>query len=64
MKTKRFFLMFDKNNNLIGRGSYYPYGGNIQMLWYKYQPEAGNIQFHSLSEALLSSYVAKVEWEN
>lgn len=62
-KPSLFFTMRDVNNEIVGKGKFYPHGGNIQVYWHKYTPDAGAIQYNSLGEALLMKGVHSVEWD-
>ena len=62
-KPSRTFEMTDVNGIVIGRGKYYMNGGNVQLVYHKFTPDAGALQFHNIGEALLLKGVHAVKWD-
>ena len=63
-KNRRTFVMKDVDDVVIGKGVYYTHGGNVQLVYHKYTPNAGALQFHSIGEILLLKGVHSVQWDH
>ena len=63
-KPSRTFAMIDVNGIVIGKGKYYMNGGNVQLDYHKFTPDAGALQFHNIGETLLLKGVHAVKWDH